>query len=514
MKNNLDTKILEDSNVIFDDYFKNMNLNEDLKKIYEVINDEELYSEFDKESKLINLRNENHRRYYSIDINKLKKLPEDFKEIVDDIERMHSSIDSKLLLIEDYNNSINSKRLLDKIYRNIIRLERMIHTTVKELTKINDEKQKKFNMAYFNSLNLNNNLKILLIEKYNELVLNSSIYTEEIYENLEIQLKRKKYIREIMEFLNIEEDKKISIQKEDKLKNINLKIDLMIDKYQEKIRYLEDLIVEKSKYTEEFLDFKNFYNKIIAYDDTNYDNTKQTYEILSNDLRFKNKVIEFETLFINEIEELKKEEEFIYSKFGIKNLKISLSYITANYMEFLDEENKQLINEIINKINSNNYDINKIEEHLNKIVSYIWNNSVTDIYEYNPNEDYCFICSNNQFIDEKYETILITNKMIDWIEDYKDYQIGFICGYNNNIIYITENDDIMSVNYDDMSRLKTPIQIEQEFINFNVQNKIVLNGYFTKIEAVYYINDGNVNKYRKALELANMYKLPLIELKK
>ena len=93
--------------------------------------------------------------------------------------------------------------------------------------------------------------------------------------------------------------------------------------------------------------------------------------------------------------------------------------------------------------------------------------------------------------------------------------IGFICGYNDNILYITENDDIMSVeDYDDMSNLKTPLQLEQEFMNFKVCNRIALNGFKTKVEAVYYINDGNMDKYMKAIELANMYKLPLIELKK
>ena len=72
----------------------------------------------------------------------------------------------------------------------------------------------------------------------------------------------------------------------------------------------------------------------------------------------------------------------------------------------------------------------------------------------------------------------------------------------------------MTVDNDDMSNLKTPIQLEQEFVNFKICNRIAMDGYRTKIEAVYFINDGNRDKYMKALELANMYKLPLIELKK
>ena len=117
-------------------------------------------------------------------------------------------------------------------------------------------------------------------------------------------------------------------------------------------------------------------------------------------------------------------------------------------------------------------------------------------------------------MDERYQTILITDKTLDRVEDYSDYQIGFICNYNNNILYVTENNDIMTVNHNDMSNLKTPKQIEQEFINFKVCNRIALNGFLTKIEAVYYINDKNSNNKIKAIGLANMYNLPLIELKK
>ena len=157
----------------------------------------------------------------------------------------------------------------------------------------------------------------------------------------------------------------------------------------------------------------------------------------------------------------------------------------------------------------------RLHYKLGLIVKDIWKNTITDIYNYNPNEDYYFICANNQFIDEKYQTILITKKEINRVTDYEDYQIGFICEYNNNIMYITENDDIMSVdNIDDMSNLKTPLQLEQEFMNFKVCNRIALNGFMTKIQAVYYINDGNIDKYMKAIELANLYNLPLIEIKK
>ena len=72
----------------------------------------------------------------------------------------------------------------------------------------------------------------------------------------------------------------------------------------------------------------------------------------------------------------------------------------------------------------------------------------------------------------------------------------------------------MTVNHNDMSNLKTPKQIEQEFINFKVCNRIALNGYLTDITGVYLIDDNDILKYKKAVSLSNQYNLPLIIIKK
>ena len=68
---------------------------------------------------------------------------------------------------------------------------------------------------------------------------------------------------------------------------------------------------------------------------------------------------------------------------------------------------------------------------------------MTDVFSYDQRNDFCFICTNNQFIDEKYQAILITKQMLERVENYSDYQIGFICNFNDNILYVTENDDII-----------------------------------------------------------------------
>lgn len=511
---NNENKTLVNDDDLFNDYFEKMNLNEDIKKIYEIIGDDDSIDEFKKMNNLTNLRNENHKRYYDIDINKIQNLPIEFKEVVDDILKFYGFINSKKLLIDSYEESINNKKIIDNIYRRFNRLDQMVKTTLKELNLYNKDKQSRFSLTYFETLNIDDKLRKELIEKYNDLILYNSIIETDSYSELKRQLKCKEYIDNILKSLNLYEDNKLRISAKEKLIKLNKKINQEIKKHEGIICYLEDLMPKGSKHKVEFQDFKNFYNKIIAYDDTDYEVAKQTYEILCDDTKFNILINSFEEKFINEIDQRKKEEKFILEKVGIKNIKTSLNYIATNYMNDLEYNDKKIIEDIFNELSSLDYDLNNIYNKLNVIVKKIWKNKITDAYSYNPDQDFAFICANNQFIDEKYQTILITKKELERVDDYSDYQIGFICSYNNNILYITENEDIMSVNYDDMSNLKTPLQLEQEFINFKVCNRIALNGYITKIQAIYYINDKSVDTYMKAIELANMYKLPLIELKK
>ena len=494
--------------------FTSLDLNEDLSKMYEIINNKKLKQSFESEKQLAKLRNENYKRYNNIDIVKYKNLPHEFNDVKAEIVKLYECIDVKEILNDDYENSMNIKTILNNIYYKISRLDSMVKTYLKEIVKYNNEKQKQFSRAYFNSLDVSDKLKKDLIEKYNDLVLLSSNLSNDIYRELRIQCDRKNIIDEILKMLNLGMQERTNSITQDRLKPINLVINQEIEKYKDKIQYLEDLIIKDSKYSDDFNQFISFFNKIIAYDDTNYENARQTFDILVNDKELKNNISKFEELFINEKEEKLKEEKFIYEKIGLKNITKSLEYIKKHYYNNLSIDLKQNIDYIERMISQEECDITRLVSDFKLIVNYIWQDEITDIYKYNRNERYCFICTNNQFIDEKYQTILITNDEIKLVNDYEDYQIGFICGYNDNIMYITENDDIMTVSGNDMSNLKTPYQLEQEFVNFKVCNRIALNGYKTKVIAVYFINDGNMDKYVKAVELANMYNLPLIEFKK
>lgn len=518
MDNVENMETLDNTNDLFYDYFADMDLNSDIKKIYDVINDEKLQEEFEQGSKLNELRNENHKRYYAINTKKIENLPSDFSELIYDVLKLYNFIDSKMLLTESLEDAENSKLLLDKIYIKLDRIDKLVEIALRQLEKENDEKQSKFSVAYFKSLDIDDVIKEILLNRYNDLVLFNTIVVEDPYDNLKRQMLRKEYITDILSYLHIEQKKYENEKKKDKLKILNEKIDDEIKKYKEKIQYLEDIMPSGSKHVDEFNDFKESCNNLFAYDDTDYDSAKRTYEILSDTSRFKILTKSLEELFIEDQNNIKKEKEFVYEKSGIINVKLSLNYIyNYYYNSVLNDDEKKTVDDIISSINSDNYDLKLIEDKLGKIVDKIWKNSITDIYSYNPNENFYFICSSSQFLEEKHQAILISRKELDIVNDYSNYEIGFICGYNRNILYITENDNITSVNHNDMSMLKTPIQIEQEFIKLKICDRIALDGFRTKMEAVYCIRkSNNINdlNYTKALELANRYGLPLIELRK
>ena len=145
-------KLSDKTNAFFDDYFETLDLNKDMEKLYEIIDDDELYDEFEKNVRLTNLRNENHKRYYNIDTLKYKDLPKDFDDVLEDILVLYSYIDPKKILSDNSFDADNTKILLNNIYRRIDRLNRMATTYLKQITKSNDEKQSNFSAVYFETL--------------------------------------------------------------------------------------------------------------------------------------------------------------------------------------------------------------------------------------------------------------------------------------------------------------------------------------------------------------------------
>lgn len=494
---------------LFNNDFNNINLNDELKSFYAFLNDEELNESVNKENKLTELRNQNYKRFGDINLTILENLSEEFEDITREIKKIYGFIDSNELLVATIEEAHNNKKIIDLIYNYINQLNIMIENELKDLEKENNERQDK--IKHINYKNVDTKALQQILNKYNDIVLYNSVIDESILDNYRRQLRRKKDLNSLYKLINIEiEDTDGGHLQRDLL---NLEISKEIEKINDKIIYLEDIMVENSKYQGEFLSFKSYFNSLIAYDDEDFADINRVHSYICSNLKIQSLLNYFEDSLIYERENKLKEKEFVYNKVGIKNIRMSLNFISANYMDSLNDEEKQLISSLYEKID----DETKVEEiykRLKSLVNNIWKKSLTNVYSYNQSDDFCFMCTNSQFLDPRHETILISKKMLERVEDYSNYQIGFVCEFNDNILYVTENEDIMTIEHEDMSNLKTPKQIEQEFLNFKVCNRIALNGYITKISAVYFINDGDSTKYKKAVTLSNQYKLPLILLKK
>lgn len=72
----------------------------------------------------------------------------------------------------------------------------------------------------------------------------------------------------------------------------------------------------------------------------------------------------------------------------------------------------------------------------------------------------------------------------------------------------------MEVGEEELDYLKLPNQVENNFNNLKESYKIALDGNKTVLTAVYFIDDGDINKLNIAIELANTYNIPLIRMKR
>lgn len=505
---------IKENNRILDEYFANLNLDEELKKISMNYVADESDEEFRKKAALNELRSDNHYRYYNIDFVKLDNLTEDINVYVRSVRDLYKLIDPKVLLTENEIQADQHKVVLDKIYSYLEIIDKKVDATLKLLTPNNNIKQSKLSIELFKKANVSSKVLNELIDLYSELVIIGSYLENDKYIDLKNQIKRKRNISKIYKLLNVVEPRVIEVDKCEEIDVLNRKIEYFRKKYMDKLQYLGDIIPRGKKYKDKLNKVSNSVLVLFSYDDRNISAARNVWSKIQKSQKLDDSIKNIEEEFIDEIERVKKERKFVFDKVGLKNIRRTLDYIDVYYMESLDEESKQVVTYMINNLNAGKYNAENMNKALRIIIDDIWRKTLTDTDNYNLYNDYYFICTNNPFIDEKYQAILITKKEIQKVNDYEDYQIGFVCGYNDNILYVTENEDIMSVRFDDMSNLKTPRQIEDEFINFKVCNRIALNGFKTKLIAVYYIDDGDNTKLEKAIDLSNSYKLPLIKIKK
>ena len=166
---------------LFDDYFDNVNLNEELRKFYQLINEEELIEELNNESKLTDIRNENYKRYTDINLVPFENLPNDFEIIVNEIKKIYSYISPNKILISNFEESYEIKKIIDSIYNHLEKLNEELKLELNKLEKINDERQLKIKDMDFSNFDK----KVLhdALNKYSDIVLYSCVKKENIIEN-------------------------------------------------------------------------------------------------------------------------------------------------------------------------------------------------------------------------------------------------------------------------------------------------------------------------------------------
>lgn len=499
---------------ILDKYFATLSLDDELNKIYEEFDLDKEKDRFYEKSNLNKIRSENHYRYHNINFTKLEGLTEDINVYVRSIKDLYKLIKSKNLLTETLNKATQHQIVLDKIYDYMSIIDKKVDETLSKIVPNNNTKQNKFSVELFKKLDIPSKTRNKLIDLYSDLVICDSYIEEDKYFNLKRQIQRKKYISEIYETLGIKEPNPFDINKSIEIDDLNKAIEKARKKYSDKLQYLTDIMPKGKDNKLKLGKIKNTVLTLFSYDDKSMLSTRKVYDKIQFNESLDDEIKDLEDYFIDIIEKQNEERQFIFDKAGIINIRRSLDYISLYYMDTLDDESKSVVTYIMNNISVGKYDAKNANKALKIIVEDIWRKTLTDVSKYDMTKEYYFLCSNSPFIDEKYQAILITNKEIEKVTNYEDYQIGFICGYDNSILYVTENDDIMSVKYDDMSNLKTPKQIEDEFINFKVCNRIALNGFKTVLQAVYLIDDDDEVKLKKAIDLSESYDLPLIKIRK
>ena len=272
--------------------------------------------------------------------------------------------------------------------------------------------------------------------------------------------------------------------------------------------------------------YKNI-NKVYYIDSLyNYSNLnyKNTIEIINKVKIKRNQFNEIINSRINSILDSLKELEryMIILKEKEKN---DLYYSTLNIKRIVEKNNNYLyFNDILT-----------IENNLKSIVDYIWNYYINYEGEYDINSSYYFLIQNyNQITDEDYTIMhLITNDHTRVPINKNRYKYGFIyriklgaiiySSLDNIIYHETDIESFKTFNVDDKlleiedqtySKLLTPRNLFMKTLNENREyNSVLVNKKYVTKRAVYCIcKSENDIDYKKAVELANKYDLPLIPL--
>lgn len=304
--------------------------------------------------------------------------------------------------------------------------------------------------------------------------------------------------------------------------------------------YIEDQNLESfNQLMEEFnKSYNNYYKKIgkVFLTDSLYE-----YQILDYQIDEKTGLITNEKRN-NNIEKVKRLISIRKSLVDISKYRLLF-----DHMEIINIKNDIAeMDKILNKIREKGNVLENIDSEYNKAMeieedakkySYkVWNNEITSINYYRPDNFLILIGSHEN--EKTIETVLISNEHLKNLKTMK-YSYGFIYGINkDSVIYsatsniickeindplykpnyntIKHNDILLDVDIQETSKIITPrLIIEENMKAKEIRNKVILDKSNTKKIGVYcFLEDDieNSSNYARALELSENYNLPVFKI--
>ena len=252
--------------------------------IFEELNKK--YLSVKKDEKTNKLRDDNHKKYNSLDIEFIKKVDKRYLNKSNDILNLYSSIDSYDLLRETFNSALQSEKIINELSNKISDLKKEISKDLMSVIDYVDKKEEKINIS---KVLKDNSLGILITNKYHSLKLFSSkIDLDDMNFEMQHQAKRLIYIKEletlIREYQNsktIYNNKNTSIMINNLYKIIGEYIFLLTDS---EFCFTKEAIKKILSYDYDFIDqylptYKIILNKIWNYEIENSDGERYFYAI-------------------------------------------------------------------------------------------------------------------------------------------------------------------------------------------------------------------------------------------
>lgn len=464
------------------------NLDFEISKEFEHIDTKKVIEDIDKavnkkstenEVALEKQRSLNHDKYFELDVESIRNVPNKYQDESKEIINLYNAIDSMDLLKDDIVSAKEHENIINIIDRKINSLKSKLNKDLTDILKINDDKEKKLNLSVLKDDNSNKELERKIIEEKLNSLKFFNLSTDAKNPGFEIlrQKKRVEYIKELENLISLYNKELTETLKKEEILKFNARIENEYSKYISKINELKKYI----KVNKNFDILLEKIDKIFDYDKTNYDEAK---EIL-NSIIVK-KVID---------KELSKYDKIIEQ---IKNPTLKMELMPQILKDsILEDYSNLLTEEEIKFINNNKYLIKA-----NQILNKIWENELTNPNEYKDSMEFKFLCSSLKLKNESIIVKLITSDELEIVNDYDNYELGYIYEFKDNIVSINcENDKLFD---------KTPIQIENLFDKNKKLPEIKLLDNSVK-QAVYYIKNKEFDEdYETAKELSIKDNLPLI----